>query len=133
MQNRLFGVLDYLGDLTKQGIDFAGQQVPLIAHDIIMYGAVSGWIYTGIGLLLMGIAIGCLVAIFRKTVFWYGGESGHDYENQYKTFVCAVVGIISMIAGSITFGHNIDGAIKATFAPRVYLIEWVADQVKQLR
>lgn len=120
LQNRLFGVLDYLGDLTKQGIDFAGQQVPLIAHDIVMYGAISGWVYTGLGLILIGIA----VVLWRKI---------KDAEDSDASFLLMVGSVVLLSLGSLTFCMHLNDAIKVTFAPRLYLIEWVADQVKQLR
>lgn len=122
LQNRLFSVLDYLGEAAKKTADIAADQLPKIAHDIVMYGAISGWIYCGIGLLLIAVAITIGTAIWRK---------GKEWSEEAFVFSCIGTALF-FIFGLCVFCTSIDNAIKATFAPRVYLIEWVTEQVKKM-
>lgn len=113
---RINAILDYLGEVTKQGVDFASDQIPLVAREIAVYGAVTGWALVGTGIIGW-----CLVAWFirkyqraPKSLFDDGGG-----------WICAAA--VVAVCSCFLIGGGGDRAIKATFAPRLYVLEYVAD------
>lgn len=38
LQERLVTALDYVGETVKKGVDLAGEQMPLVAQDVVRWG-----------------------------------------------------------------------------------------------
>ena len=116
---RINAILDYLGDITKQGIDFASDQIPQLAREVAIYGAIRGW--TGVVLCL--IAIGFAAWVAKWCIKMIPKSDGASVMGLTVVLFVGVYAVISLM-------ENADNAIKATFAPRVYLVEYVADLAK---
>lgn len=126
LQNRLLTVMDWIGESAKAGVDLAGKELPLLLREIAIYGAVSHWTYVLLGLL----------AIFIFCMFLYNKNKKPLWVDDgaiptARFFLTVVFGVFAFIGIHSVF-LNIDDAIKATFAPRVYVIEWSAEQIKKI-
>ncbi len=119
---RLNALLDYLTDTMKSGVDFASEQAPLVAKEIAAYGAVSSWVYVAIGLAV--VATG--VAATRLIMKW--DEQKEDFHP--KHMIATFAGVVCVMVGTGIVASNLNDAMKATFAPRVYVLEYVAKLVK---
>lgn len=120
MQERLNAILDYLTDAVKSGAEVASREIPLLAEEIAIYGAVKGWVLVAISLLAM---FGAVYSVRRVASFKDDGIQ----------FLCVIGCIVLAIGGLICFCVNIDDAIKATFAPRLFILEYVVDALNPPR
>ncbi|MFN7302069.1 MAG: hypothetical protein ACK5U7_11415 [Bacteroidota bacterium] len=123
--SRLDQLLDYLTETLKSGVDFAGTQIPLLARDIALYGAYSNWAYCLVILLLL---LGCFL-LFRRC-YHVARLPASTEDARFVHGLGCVISTIASIVLIICFFPCLDDAVKATFAPRVYILEYVADLIK---
>jgi len=116
---RLNALLDYLTDTMKSGVDFASEQAPLVAKEIIMYGAITSW--AGVAAGIFFLLVGLLFLAFSVKRMSDDADTG---------FAALMAAGVLLFFSAIFFGSNTGDAIKATFAPRVYVLEYVAKLVK---
>lgn len=128
LQDRLLTVLDWIGQTAKSGMEIASKELPIMLREIAIYGAVYNWTIV----LLTVASMICLFVLLRNkhnrpwTADDYGAPSGRVF--------FAIILVFFSVFGFLgcTAGNAFDDAIKATFAPRIYVIEWTMDQVKKL-
>ena len=127
LQDRLLTVLDWIGQTAKSGMEIASKELPIMLREIAIYGAVYNW---AIVLLTVVSMIGLFVLLRNK----HNRPWSTDYSAPTgRVFFAITMWFFSLIGfGCCTAGNAFDDAIKATFAPRIYAIEWTMDQVKKL-
>lgn len=126
LQQRLVTVLDYLGDTAKHGADLAAKELPEVANEIVLLGMVRGWMGLGLGVVLIAFAAWALqqnMADWRRNRE-NGPSIGED------PIALLIAGAVAFAVGLGVGIPSVLMTITATFAPRVYLIEWVADKMK---
>jgi hypothetical protein len=123
--SRLDQLLDYLTNTLKSGVDFAGTQIPLLARDIALYGAYSNWILFSSHTLCAFICAYLCKRSYRIAV----APTTKSDATVGHTFI-TIFAVIGTITFTVTSFPRLDDAVKATFAPRVYILEYVADLIK---
>ena len=120
---------DSLGSIlewAKAAGDFVQGQAPLIAQEIITFGRVAAWVQVGFGLLLL-VFTGLLVFMLQRHI-----RKHEDMLDCEPLFVIpgGLVALIGGIGGMALVFDNALIAMKATFAPRLYLIEYVSALIR---
>lgn len=109
-------------------VDFAQTQAPLVVQEFLTWRfsqAVIHLIFSLIVLFVLGWMCKCCIKFAKKD------PSDSDYL-VVGTFGVIVVGLIFM---AVTFGSAapaIETIVKVKVAPRIYLIEWTTDQIKEV-
>lgn len=127
LQQRLGAVLDYIGDVAKGATDFTAEQAPLVAREVVMWGVWSNTILA-VGLFL---AVVPLLLLAKKS-----GKACKTLIDE-NSEMCVPVGVATaiLIGGAVActcvaaFSAT-PKAIKASVAPRLYLVEWVKEAAK---
>lgn len=101
----LVTILDYIKTGVEKGAELTAEQLPLIAKEIISY-AIIGNLFETAFLFLLSILVWYLAQII--SVWFYCGE-----------IVC-----LAMIYS------DLENVLKARFAPRVYLLEYAREFLK---
>lgn len=124
LQQKLGEILDYLLQTTKAGVDFASQQLPLIAWEQVAFARAwhTAWVVMPVVAALVG---------WRYVHGWWSRLGGQ--EDADEKGVCFVVGAIGGGICGITAGVNLYWALMVWLAPRVYLLNWAVDLVRQAR
>jgi len=110
--------------MLEKGADFAGEQIPLVLQEIVAYGQAYETFICVFSFLVM-----CIAPIFGwKWCKKYLSvcESGAE---PAVLFVGLIPGIATIVALHLFF-YNIDDCLKAWFAPRLYVIEYLHDLIK---
>jgi hypothetical protein len=105
----------------KKGSDWTASQAGLLAQEIVLFELWSSVFLAAFGIVL--IPVGFLL-------FKWGREV---YRTSHDEFIAAMIMIFStilMLGGSITFVCQSYDSIKAATAPRLVIIEKVADLLK---
>ena len=120
------------GSAVKEGVsgsvDFAKEQIPLVLKEIITFAIIKHILWALFNIVVLVVAY----KIFRSSFKWDWkrlSKSGAD------AGVCAGL-IILVILGSmnlLALFDNIAKGIKASVAPRLYLIEYTVDLVKDMK
>ena len=108
-------LLEYL----KAGGEFIGEQAPLLFEDIIRWG-----IYSRLPWLL----VGCVFAFFGWRLRMWANTFDFRDMDSYRWSVVCWVGIFSI--STLIFTMNLFYMLKPLVAPRLYLIETLADLAK---
>lgn len=114
----------WLVGVLKDTKDFALDQAPEIAHQIIWLG-----IATNIALALLGLSL------FIVAFWWFKcalHEANKEYHKQEEAFI-AFAGVGSMVLFGIAIALELVGIyelLKALLAPKIFLLEYVAGLVK---
>lgn len=138
LQTRLVSVLDYLGEAVKSGADFASQQAPAVAREVVLYGAIVNWAGVVVMLAFVLVCVRALAWIVKEEKADRAKHEEQQKDERYKSdfdpfghavigFLCIAVAVGCMCNAIFSFAPR---AAKATWAPRVYLIEWTADKLK---
>lgn len=125
LQNRLLTVMDWIGESAKTGVDLASRELPLLLKEIAIYGAVSNWL----------MVIVCSIPVVILTILVYNRKNkpwSNNYGPSPRSVFAALLFLVAIPCTLTAFDH-IDDAVKATFAPRVYVIEWSVEQIRKIR
>lgn len=127
LQQKVTEILDYLLKTTKAGVDFASEQLPLVAWEQVAFARV--WYPLVVVLCVAGIAV---TASTRRWQWVRAWDKEHtDKEDRGIAISVYTVGMIiaTAILGVALFIH-LKIAVLAWFAPRVYLLQWAVELVK---
>jgi len=102
---------------TKQGIDFASEQAPLLFQEILVFGRVYYTCALLSGVLLGIVSLGCMAYILRQ-----------KEEGEIKCLKMILPVILGATPALIIVCANFAGFIEVWFAPRLYIL----DQIKGL-
>lgn len=111
-----------------KAVDFAQEQAPMVVNEFVtwkFYEALTNFVLYMIPVIVMLSIIIYAIRYFRS--------------DKYKSDeVCVTLGIstlLSIVLSSVIFATYIVPAVnimvKAKIAPRVFVIEWVSDQIKR--
>lgn len=109
-------VVQFVQAGLQQGADFASEQAPLVVQEILRYGLVTNWLY-----LLFWVSV--IVCTLRNVKTWIRHvENSCDFELEY---VYISAGIVLSLIGAISITCLLPQALLVTFAPRLYLLEYI--------
>ena len=119
---RLVGSMDKLAGWVEATESLAGEQVPLIAQEIVVRQAwfalfpavLSGWLFA--------LVVWHVVSTAKDV---RAGRELSDDESGFILGLCALIGLPSLVA-FIVYGNRI---IEAVFMPRLVIIEYIKDLV----
>jgi len=107
--------LQELIEFIKAGTEVVGEQAPLVAQEIVMYGRASNTLYV----------IGSLIVLFAwyKALVWaWNDETSSNWEAPVTIF-----GVVIIVFALLGFCASISSAIMAWFAPRLYVLDTIKD------
>lgn len=114
LQSKLVEVLTSIQNASAQAADFTMEQLPDIAQSYVAFGLVSSIIW----------AVACLVAF---VAFWSLIIKGEE-EGCHDGFLYVFGGLFSLFP--LVFGLlNLQSAILAWYAPKVWLLKEIASMV----
>lgn len=119
--DRVNQLIDYIADGIESGGDFAMQQAPLIAQDIVVYGRVTG------GVVFVGAVLVAATLAWLARKMWRLSQDTDDAETSmlgiFGTVVFAVCCAIAV--GVAATEHN----LMAWVAPRLYVLNYLRDMI----
>lgn len=143
---------------VQEGSQFAQDQIPQVAHEIIYWGIANAALYVGVGLIL-GLVSYLSYRHAKKT--WEGvslsyDTSGYQYDDskrdrmdeedmikkpngkpyysgdQFFTICAAILSVVSGVIGFFITLSNVFDMVKPIVAPRLYLIEYLTELAKKV-
>lgn len=106
-----------------KAVDFAQEQAPLVVQEFLTWKFSQSVIYTIVAL----ISIGVLAWIFTRARKW--ASKNNDGSEVFGWFGMAVSLIAILAVVFWTLIPNVEQMVKVKVAPRVFIIEWVSDQI----
>ena len=104
-----------------KAVDFAQEQAPLVMQEFLAWRFSQAIIYLIVGVIALALLVGIVKKCLSKD--WLSASDGGSL----------VGGVFGIAIFALVFGTAIVPAVetivKIKVAPRVYVIEWVADQV----
>lgn len=117
MKERLAESMDKVLGYVEQGADFAVEQAPLVAQEIVTWGIAEGVISVVVATPLL-----CVVVFVLKRI-WTRKEDRHfdEIDAAFATFFTLLAGVLP----AILFCTGLFQAAKALLAPRLYILEQI--------
>lgn len=109
--NNLIGFLDY----AKQGVDFVKEQAPLYVQELIKYSTVKYMFYTIFS--FTGVILSLCMLIYGIVLL-----KNSDEDFGFPLFLFGIGGLIGFIIG---FCINLNIYWQITYAPRVYVMDYI--------
>lgn len=116
--------------VSGQAIDFASEQVPDVIHQLLMFQMVKAVVFIVLSATVFFIAVHMCVRLInilkeekQKNTSTYFDESGYYLG-------VALISIFAAAPALLVFIGNLLKALKIWLAPKIYLIEYVADLIK---
>jgi hypothetical protein len=106
-----------------KAVDFAQEQAPMVVQEFLTWKFAQSVIWTTVGV----ISLVALVVIFLKCKKLAESDSSEDVIGAFGVIVCIIAFMCVCAYGVIP---NVEQMVKVKVAPRVYIIEWVGDQVQ---
>lgn len=114
-------------DWAKQGKEFVAEQMPLLVQEIIKWGFAEAVIY-----MIMAVAIFLISRYLMKKWYekptdsiWRDWDMGGPLPGFSWVFIAG-----GYVLGFLMFFNSLFTAVKTLVAPRVYLIEYLANLVQ---
>lgn len=101
---------------------FAVEQAPLLAQEIVRYGIISN---------AVAIVIALLIALPPVIISWRCGVGNDVWKSEptSRAVACIVFGLFGFVASIhmlATASNSIPSLIKASLAPRLYILEQIS-------
>ena len=126
LQKELAAWLSQLRGAAESGVNFALEQAPLVVQEKILYGRVVETVWLLIGLACVAACIVLLPKMWRKAIHLVNNERWDEI-----TYIpCVITTIVATIPTFFIVEVHIAPVIKVWFAPRLYVVEWLATLVK---
>lgn len=123
LQKKVTEILDYLLQTTKASVDFAAEQLPLIAWEQVAFARV--W-YT----LLTALAVAAVVWLLKPGL--RGIKQLYKRDPDGMLSFLATIGYVVAWVFVVPVGFTVmRTAVLAWAAPRVYLLEWAVGLVRR--
>lgn len=128
LRQTLAEILDYLLQTTKAGVDFATQQLPLVAWEQVAFA--RAWHTAWVGIPIVAGVIG-----WHYVHGWWTTRLAPPdaLVSEDEQVACWVVGTIGGGCCAVVAGVNLYWALMAWVAPRVYLLNWAVDLLKKTK
>lgn len=112
-------------DLLKAAKDFTLEQAPKVAIEILHYRLAMAIVY-----MVIALIIGTLGFFLRKWAVKAYKENG-ERSNADMEFAWIFGWLAMLVACPVMFFINLIDLLKVTLAPRLYLIEYLSELLKQ--
>lgn len=106
-----------------KAVDFAQEQAPMVVQEFLKRKFAQSVIWTIVGV----ISLVTLVVVFLKCKKLAKSNSDGDIFGFFGMVISTIVFLTVCGTGVIP---NVEQMVKVKVAPRVYMIEWVSDQVQ---
>lgn len=114
--------IDGAKKMTGQAIDFASSQIPDVIHQLLLWKTAEAVVYAVVSAVILW-----KILSVRKAVHEVANEdNAPEWLAVYYLFGVVIVGGIS----ALVFIANVLEVLKIWIAPKLYLIEYVANLVK---
>ena len=126
-KDQLNRFMDNMNSAIEGGADFVLEQAPLVVQEIVVWGRVEHTTWVVLSVAMMTTAI----LVFKKKGLPYcatldNSTGNRDIATAFSWLAFVIVTVIS----STVFAVNLTHCLKAWFAPRLYVIEYIADALK---
>ena len=111
-----------------KAVDFAQEQAPLVVQEFLTW-RFSQAIITLVFSLLILLAFGWLVKKSIDFVRQAPDDVDHFFCGVLGTIIAGAIFLVVMINATVPAVETI---VKVKVAPRIYLIEWTTDQIKEM-
>lgn len=102
----------------EKGVEYASQEVPIVLKQYVLYEAVSSWLIVLVSLIILIWFWVYTIKKWKDEESWFYGK--YDNPGIHITVVGGIV--VTTLTIGVIFS-NIDTAIKATFFPKLFLVE----------
>ena len=107
--------LSSMAETLKNAKDFALEQLPIVAQEILKFNLAMAITWMVVGLIMIVISFIFQIRVVVPTV-----KEDIDYVPMY------IIPSLGYLAGGLLILLNVMSALKITLAPRVYLLEYMA-------
>jgi uncharacterized membrane protein YraQ (UPF0718 family) len=104
-----------------KAVEFAQEQSPMVVQEFLVWKFAQSVIWVIVGV----IAIGALGFLIKKCV----SRISKSDEGEIYFLPIAISVVVIVVICFINIVPNIEQIVKVKVAPRVFMIEWVSDQV----
>lgn len=113
---------------TKAANDFAVEQAPMLAQEIVAWGITRGLVLVAVNVLFMAILVAFIAWLYRASLtFW---KTRNEYDPAIHCMVLGIGWTLVSVFGAILFcacfSEMCQGILDACYsytAPRLYIIE----------
>lgn len=114
-------------DWAKQGKDIVAEQVPLLVQEIIKWGFAEAVLYMVMAVVIFLVSRYLMKKWYEKPTdsVWRDWDEGGPLPGFAWVFIAG-----GHVVGFLMFFGNLFTAVKTLVAPRVYLIEYLANLVQ---
>lgn len=135
LQKQLADLLAKLMTVAQDGATWAGQQIPPLVQEKILYGRVVHSLYVVLFAIVAWRAAVSARGFFQQACAQRAAKSKSGFDSDIwpdrpgglASIACALV---TMITAGIALA-NVQRALLVWLAPRLYIVEWLADLVKK--
>lgn len=117
-------------ETMRAGIEAAGnfaiEQAPLVIQEKIAWGRAFETIWLAVGI------IAVLALLYYSRRVWSWGLKNSDESDGFSVFVSVLYSIGSIIVFTAAM-EQLNLALQVWLAPRIYIIEWLANLVKDVK
>lgn len=117
--DKLNALLDFVKSGAEKTTDFAAEQAPLIAREIVAWQLWTSLVGIAFGLVMLFVVCVCLAVCIRN-----------KWKEEPPVIICGIVGLILGIGVIPVICVNTHKTIKATVAPRLVVIDYLKSEVK---
>jgi hypothetical protein len=110
-------IMEDLRTLLEKGGEFVASQAPPLAQEIISFGRVWHPMMALLPILIYAVIMWKWIPRIRR-----GWE---HYEDEFSVIAGPLFGVIGGLASLVSLMANLEPAIKAWVAPRLYLLDYV--------
>lgn len=121
LETRVVDHLDSLVEFIGKGTDFALDQAPEVFNEVVAFGIASHSIYAFLSMIMV------TVLVYVYIMLWKFSEDSIEpgFDRGFWACVMAVPSTILILM----FTDHLVNAVKAAVAPRLYVMEYIADMV----
>lgn len=140
-QDSLTSFIERMLEGMERGANFAGEQIPLLVQEILIWNGVFHGAWALIGLVMVFVLARFFRGHAEKLAAWHG--DWHSLDDQMRArfwndksnlsalqSVTVIAKYGSIGVGALLFFVNIFVTLKIILAPRLYLLEYAADLVR---
>lgn len=129
-----------LMEWLKQAVDLGKDQVPKIAEEVVLRGRIleTTALVTAVAAVVAGVWVARRnlpkTGKIEYCQNWSDKEEVGRFQKQEGArtvaIIMTVLGVIGSVGGTIASFVNVGGFVTVWFAPRVYILRWIADALK---
>lgn len=117
-------VIDWIAGVAQAGEEFVAREAPALAEEVVRWGVVGNSVFSAVFLLGSLATLIIVLWLWRLTV-----KMNHDDRDMIRaiSFIVGGATIVGLLIGAF---YHASVALKAYTAPRLYLVEQIAEVVK---